>query len=262
MTFETLHYENSGGAARITLHRPEHRNAINRALLRELNAALDLAEAAPDCRMVVLQADGDIFCSGMDFDEMAKLADQVDLRTMQERTEEYMLTLKRLATSRRVVVSRVAGAVTAGGVGFVAASDLVLATPKVTFTLTEALWGLLPSNVVPYLVRRVGFQAAFRMTLTAASISAEEAHRLQLVDYLGPDLDELERVIRIRLNRITADTVSELKGFFRKMWIIDTAMEQAAVEETARLGASATVKENIRNFVEARTFPWERRSGR
>lgn len=261
MTFETLRYEMSGGAARITLHRPEHRNAINRALVRELNEAIDRAEAAPDCRMVVLQAAGDVFCSGMDFEETARLADQIDVQAMRRATEDYMLTLKRLATSRRVVVSRVAGAATAGGVGFVAASDLVLATPKATFALSEALWGLLPSNVIPYLIRRVGFQPAFRMTLTAAPISAEEAHRLQLVDYLGPDLDELERVVRIRLNRVAPDTVGDLKAFFRKMWLIDTTMERAAVDETARLGASPVVKENIRDFVQSRTFPWERRSG-
>ncbi|MGC0154351.1 enoyl-CoA hydratase-related protein [Chromobacterium vaccinii] len=257
MVFETLLLESGGGVMRAVINRPKSKNAINQTLLREINQALDLAESQPDCRMLVLEGADGIFCSGMDFHEMDALADRIDINLMRASTEKYMRTLKRFATSPCVVVSRVSGAVTAGGVGLVAASDLVLATPESQFTLTEAMWGLLPSNVIPYLIRRAGFQAAFRMSLTTDTLSAAEAHRLQLVDYLGDDLDQLERRLRIKLNRVKKEAVGNLKSYFRSMWMIDEEMEQLAVEETSRLAAMPSVIASVRNFVQKQAFPWE-----
>ena len=94
-------------------------------------------------------------------------------------TQMYMDTLRRITLFSKVVISCVDGQVLAGGVGLVACSDLVIATSKAEFGLSEALWGLLPAMVLPYLIRKVGVQKAYFMTLTTIRISVEEAKRYE-----------------------------------------------------------------------------------
>ena len=172
----------------VTISRPHRRNSIDSTLIRELGAALDLAEQSADCRTVVLQGAPGLFCTGMDFEEVTAHADAQASETI--RISEYLSLLKRFTLSPKVIVSRLDGKVIAGGTGLVAASDLVLSTKRTEFSLSEALWGLLPCCVLPFLMRRVGFQKAYSMTLTTRSLSATEAHAIHLVDELTNDLDE------------------------------------------------------------------------
>ena len=90
----------------------------------------------------------------------------------------------------------------AGGVGLVAACDLAVAGPAATFTLSETLWGLLPAMVMPFLVRRVGPQRAFRLTLSAETIDASEAHRIGMVDELAENPEVKLRALERRLSRL------------------------------------------------------------
>ncbi len=99
----------------------------------------------------------------------------------------YIKLLHRFVTFPRIIISCVEGAVIAGGMGLVASSDLVVATSQSQFSLSEAIWGLLPVCVTPYLIRRVGFQAAYRLGFTTETIDAKEAYRLQLIDLLSDE---------------------------------------------------------------------------
>lgn len=239
----------------LTIHRPESQNAIDDALLDELLQALDAAEADPECRMVILTGENGIFCTGMDFNAVARQAATGTSEAM--RSSRYMEVLRRFATIPRTIVAKVDGKVTAGGVGFVAASDLVVATERTQFNLTEALWGLLPCCVMPYLIRRVGFQPAYRLTLTTQAISAREALPMNLVDDVSNDPDDTIRKWALRVTKLDPATLHDLKAYFRKMWIVDDPMEQHAVAEISRLVAQPRVLNNITNFVTRRQFPWE-----
>jgi polyketide biosynthesis enoyl-CoA hydratase PksH len=244
-----------GPRATLLLNRPERRNSLDHAAVAEYHAALDGIDRDPGVRVVVLQGSGGVFCSGMDLEAFAGdlarggQAEAVDL--------PYMGLLKRLSSLDRIVVSKVEGTVLAGGVGLVAASDLVYATPDSTFGLSEALWGLLPAMVMPFLIRRVGYQSAFRLTLTAAAIDGAEAQRIHLVDELGADPDGLIHAAIPRLVRVHPRTVADMKAYFRSMWIVDEAMEQRAVGELSRLMRDPRVQENIRNYVDYGRLPWE-----
>src|SRR5689334_14256153 len=116
----------------ITLNRPD----INVRLLTDLRDALDLADTNLDIRTIVLRGNDQFFCSGMDFKEKDESFASL-----------YAHTLKRLTTIPKTVVSICEGKVLAGGVGFVAASDIVIANPSAIFSLSELIWGLLPANV-------------------------------------------------------------------------------------------------------------------
>jgi polyketide biosynthesis enoyl-CoA hydratase PksH len=241
----------------VTFNRPEHRNSISEQLLRDINQALDDAERDPSCRVIVLQGQDGIFCTGMDFQE----AVQFDPNREGEGnllSRLYMETIKRFATTSKIIIANVDGAVIAGGIGIVAASDLVVATPRSEFSLSEAIWGLLPAMVIPYLIRRVGYQTAYKMTLTTMPISAQRAYEVNLADEVTDSPDRWIRQLQQRLGRLSPATVLNMKQYFRKMWLITDEMEQVAVSEISRLVTLPEVKDNIENFLKFKKFPWEK----
>lgn len=258
MNAETLIVTRSPRMMALRISRPDRGNSINAALIRELDAALDAAEKDAECRTVVLEGSPGVFCTGMDFHEAASQPDIASVEAV--RIAGYMSLLKRFTTSPKVIVCRLDGKVIAGGVGLVAASDLVLSTSRTEFSLSEALWGLLPCCVIPFLIRRVGFQKAYTMTLTTRPVSATEAAAIDLVDELTENPDESLRKLSLRLNLLEEQTITDLKGYFQKMWRITPEIEKLAVDEITRLASQPRVKENISNFVSHGAFPWERKS--
>lgn len=256
MNFETILPKEADGKLTITFNREISRNSISTKFLQELNQALDLAEKNSACRMVVLEGQNGIFCTGMDFNEVAETLQGQSGTAADRFSRQYMNTVKRFSLMPKVIVSKVDGQVLAGGVGLAAASDIVIATSRSTFALSEALWGLLPAMVLPYLIRRVGYQKAFNMTLTTAPVSAQEAFGFHLVDEISetPDLD-IHRQLQ-RLLRLEVSTIGRMKEYFRKIWIITEGMEEMAVSETSGLMSHRKVMENIQNFVNYKKFPW------
>lgn len=248
--YHTLFITEQDAVRTITLNRISERNSLNALFIQELLQALEDAEKDPHNRIILLKGQSGVFCTGMDFKAVV-----VGDRPME--SDSYMTLLRRLATIPRVIIACVDGVVMAGGVGLVAASDLVIATPGSQFSLSEALWGLLPCCVTPYLIRRVGFQTAYRLTLTTQTIMGEEAHRLQLVDILSATPDDEIRKQCLRLKRLHPETLQDLKQYFRKMWMISEAMEKTAVEEIARLTQLPRVQQNLANYVQKQLFPWE-----
>ena len=193
----------------------------------------------------------------MDFQEAATDAAQEGPEAA--RISEYMRLLKRFTLSSKVIISRLDGKVIAGGVGLVAASDIVISTERTELSLSEALWGLLPCCVIPFLIRRVGFQKAYFMTLTTKPISTREAQAIHLVDELADHLDETLRKLTLRLNLLDDDIIVDMKRYFQKMGGITSEMEQAATTEFARLATQPHVQQNIANYVARGIFPWERK---
>ena len=257
MKFENLIVERSSRMMSLRIARPHRRNSINAALIREIGAALDEAERSSECRVVVLKGEPGCFCTGMDFQETAAQPDIAASDTVE--IGKFMDLLRRFTLCPKIIVSQLDGKVIAGGLGLVAASDLVLSTPRSEFSLSEALWGLLPCCVAPYLIRRIGFQKSYSMTLTTLPISAEKAHAINLVDELTENLDESMRRLALRLNLLEEETITDLKNYFRRMWMITSEMEATAVEEITRLSSQPRVKQNITEYVEHGAFPWERR---
>jgi polyketide biosynthesis enoyl-CoA hydratase PksH len=257
MPFETIIVQEAARKLTVTISRPSRGNSINSTLIRELGAALDLAERLPRCRTLVLEGVPGLFCTGMDFQEVAMNSDVEAAASAG--IPEYMLLLKRFTLSSRIIVCRLDGKVIAGGVGLVAASDIVISTERTEFSLSEALWGLLPCCVIPFLIRRTGFQKAYFMTLTTRPLSASEARAIHLVDELTDQLDESLRKLILRLNLLDDKTIVDLKNYFQKISGITPEMEQAATAEIARLTAQPRVQRNIANYVNHGAFPWEQK---
>lgn len=255
MRFRTLGLEETPGCIRVTLSRGRSQNAINRDLLDELHLALDAAERSAACRVVVLAGDNGVFCTGMDFGELVGAREA--LAAPEKDGQVFFDLLKRLTTIPRVVVCSVDGRVAGGGVGLVAASDFAFATERSQFSLPEALWGLLPCCVLPFLIRRVGFQRAYTMALSTLPVAARQAERFALVDEVHDEPDVPLRRLQARVLKLEDRSIGQLKAYFRRMWFLSDEMEAAAVREFAALMSSPAVQNKIEDFVVRQKLPWE-----
>lgn len=246
MSYQNILVSQHEKVIEIRLNRAEVKNAINQELLNEINAVMDEAEKNEAIRVLVLRGENGVFCTGMDLKEKDKMS-----------ANSYMGVLKRLSSISKITVAICEGKVLAGGVGLAAASDIVIATPKTEFGLSEALWGLLPANVTPYLIRRVGFQSAYFMTMTTKNISAEKACEIKLVDICSDDPEKEFNTLNRRLCMLHPKTIKRMKAYFRKMWIITDEMEQLAIATLEELKKDPLVQSNIQTFLTTRKLPWE-----
>ena len=151
MTDELVHHEVADGVATITLDSPHNRNALSRQLVTQLFDALDRAEQDPEVRVVLIRSADRVFCSGADLSEAAEGG-------MEEGAQALVALQRRILSHRPPVVTRLAGPVRAGGLGIVAASDIVLCSDDVTFAFTEVRLALTPAvislTVLPRLTSR------------------------------------------------------------------------------------------------------------
>ncbi|HEY8358150.1 MAG TPA: enoyl-CoA hydratase/isomerase family protein [Ramlibacter sp.] len=168
------------GVATVTLNRPEVRNAFNDEVITEMTAVfLELAKR-DEVRCVVVAGNGPAFCAGADLNWMKRVAGY----THEENVEDAMglaRMLEGLYRFPKPTVARVHGDVYAGGVGLVAACDIVVAVDTAQFCLSEVKLGLIPATISPYVIRAMGARAAHRYFLTAERFAAAEAHRIGLV---------------------------------------------------------------------------------
>jgi len=261
MNYETILVKETNKILTVTFNRPETRNTLSSQFVAELNQVLDEAEQNPQCKVIILEGKDGVFCTGMDFQEVSeKGSADVVAANESDSQSHYMDIIRRFSLMPKVVISKLDGQVIAGGVGLVAASDIVISSPRTTLSLSEALWGLLPCCVMPYLVRRIGFQKAYWMTMTTQQVSADEAYRIGLVDELAKNLEDALRKTSLRLIRLHEETLKDMKAYFRKMWIVNEEMEQIAINEISRLTQKPRIMSNIKNFVQHKQFPWETES--
>lgn len=246
-----------GGTVRtVSIDRGDGRNALDSRLIESLRAALDAAEADPACRVLVLTSAPGVFCTGMDLVGAGSTGSAGD-GVADGGGGPFFDLLRRFTTTPRIVVCAVDGTVAGGGVGLVAASDLVFATDRSTFALPEALWGLLPCCVLPFLVRRVGFQRAYGMALTTQPVPAAEAAARGLVDDVVADPAVPLRRLAFRASKLESTTIGDLKRYAHQLNPVTDDIRRLAVGELDRLMARPAVRERLASYARHGRFPWQ-----
>lgn len=163
---------------RLTLHRPDRRNALDLATMEAFVAALREADADAEVRAIVLAASDPVFCAGLDLAEVG--AGVIDLREVGERGDDPWVALQQATTP---TVAAVNGAAVTGGLELVLACDLAVASQQARFADTHARVGIHPSGGLTVLLPRyVGRRAALGMSLTGRFVDAQEAVTLGLVN--------------------------------------------------------------------------------
>lgn len=242
-----LRIERDGPVLRVTLARPERRNAFDAAAIADLT---DAFADVGDARAVVLAGNGPSFCAGADVDWQRS---SIDL-SYDENVEDAMRLYRMLAAIDECpapVVARVHGHALGGGSGLVACADVALAGEDAVFGFSEVRLGIIPAVVSPFVLRRIGPGPARRLFLTGERFDASTALRIGLVHEATLDLDEtVERVVSDLLAG-GPEAVRAAKRLVRK---------RPEGLETARIAAdrrtSAEGQDGLRAFLEKRAPGW------
>lgn len=184
----TILYEVDGAVARVTLNRPEKRNALNEALVAGLKNGLRQANNDSSIRVVVISGAGSDFCSGADLAALQRIADGSVAENMDDARSlmELFMLMRQLAIP---VVAAVQGKALAGGCGLASACDIVLASSNAQFGYPEVKIGFVPAMVMAILRRNVSEKLAFELITRGAQISAAEAKQIGLVNQVFSDQD-------------------------------------------------------------------------
>ena len=246
-----LRLERDGPVLRVTLARPERRNAFDAALIAELT---DAFADVGDARAVVLAGEGGVFCAGADVQWQRA---SIDL-TYDENVADALRLFQMCETIDRCpapVVARVQGYALGGGSGLVACADVAIADTQTVFGFTEVRLGIVPAVISPFVLARIG-AAARRYFLTGERFGADVALRIGLVSEVADgDLDE-------RVDAVVTDLLTGGPGAVRA--VKELVRERPRGEETARIAAarrtSAEGQDGLRAFLEKRPPAWRSES--
>lgn len=242
------------GVCRLTMNRPERRNALTRSLIESLTNAFARLEGESAVRVIVVTGAGAAFCAGMDLDEVQAHANPEDAR---EDARALTRLLLRMQRQRQPIIAALNGHAVAGGAGVMTACDLVVASEDAKIGYPEVQRGLIAAIVAPFLVRQVGDRRARRLLLTGELIGAREAERIGLITEATPraDLEARCDALARQLRTAGPDAVMGTKRRLAETQLDDRAADIAAeASAAARLGPEA--REGLAAFLEKRHPAW------
>ncbi len=254
-----LRIDREGPVARVWLDRPEVRNAMNAALIRELASAFTALAGAADVRAIVLGGSGKAFCAGADLASMRQAA---DFSWQQNHADAAALAemLWSMYSCPVPVIARIHGDCFAGGLGLASVCDIRVVADVATFSLSEARLGLLPATISPYVIRAMGEQAARRYFVTAERFGGAEAKAMGFAHEVCT-VAAIDEVVGRFTAAIGANGPMATRAC--KQLVRDVAGREITAElraDTARriadIRASAEGKEGIQSFLDKRAPAW------
>jgi methylglutaconyl-CoA hydratase len=247
-----------GSVAHIVLARPEARNALDGAMVRELREAVGAASAREDIRVIVLAGRGAVFCAGADIEWMKTAAGFTREQNLADAGELHEL-FETVDRSPKAVVACVQGAALGGGAGLVAVADVAVAEEGARFGFSEVRLGLVPAVISPYVVRKIGVSAARELFLTGERFTAGRAGELGLVHRVVP-LDELDAAVDARVQELlqaSPGAIAAAKSLIRSVQARPVEdVRELTIETIAERRASAEGQEGLSAFLEKRKPDW------
>ena len=246
-----LRIEPEDSVLRVTLARPERRNAFDAELIRELTEAF--ADVG-DARAVVLAGEGESFCAGADI-EWQRAAIELSYEENVEDAVRLYRMLEAIDSCPAPVVARIQGYCLGGGGGLAACVDIALAAEDATFGFSEVKLGIVPAVISPFVLPRIGAGAARRYFLTGERFDAAAALRIGLVHEVTADLDGA-------VDQVLAELLSSGPEAARaaKQLIRDRPGGEDAARLAAKLRAGAEGQAGLRAFLDKQPAPWRSES--
>nr|WP_255774500.1 enoyl-CoA hydratase-related protein [Microbulbifer zhoushanensis] len=257
-----------GHAVFLTLNRPDQRNALSLQMVGGLLAQLEQAEQDPAIRALVLRGSGENFSAGADVTDLLAAQQRVEagdsdaFATMNRRFGEL---LQRFECSPLVTIAALEGAIMGGGLGLACVADIAIASETARFSLPETRLGLLPAQVAPFIVARIGSSQTRRLALAGASIGAGEALRIGLVHASVKDARELDTAVAQQLaavGRCAPDALAATKRLLLDSSPVPLAGDlDQLLDHAARQFSDAVQghegREGTRAFIEKRPPEWQ-----
>jgi methylglutaconyl-CoA hydratase len=250
--------DHAGPVVRVTLNRPDVRNAFDEELIAELTRWATSVEPGGEARVAVLAGAGRSFCAGADLTWMSKMVaysheenvrDARAMATMFEALDQLPIPL----------IGRIHGAALGGGAGLAAVCDIVVAAEDTIFGFTEVKLGILPAVISPFVIAKVGVSAARELFLTGGRFSAARAREIGLVHTLGAE-DDLERMIARYVNELQTagpNAVAAAKRLIAEVSRSDrTGATEYSIDAIAVQRVSAEGQEGMRAFLGKRKPSW------
>ncbi|MBU6412915.1 MAG: enoyl-CoA hydratase/isomerase family protein [Planctomycetes bacterium] len=223
--------ESSEPVVRLTLKRPEARNALSMDLLSELLAALHSLRTTR-AHILVLTGEGKSFCAGMDL--KAVVGHPGDALKLLSTLAEVTCTMRKLPM---VSIARVQGAAIGGGCGLACVCDLALTHADAKLGYPEVDLGVCPAVVAPWLVKKIGPGPARRVLLSGGLMSGTEAHRIGIADSVYPDVASLDAAVEETVRRLSAGGPHALRATKELLNQLDGSLDDSAVRQGAELSA-------------------------
>ena len=256
-----LHVTRDGPFARVTLARPEVRNAFNAELIGELRSAFEsLATEPPELlRGVVLAGEGSVFCAGAD---VAWMRASIGLSARENERDAAAMQAMFLAIDACPVpvLARVQGAALGGGMGLCAVSDIVLATADASFGFTETKLGIIPAVISPFVLAKVGESHARALFTTGQRFDARRASAIGLVHEVTRDVDSLDARVDDLLGELRSagpTAARAAKALVRELRVLEPEEARAhVVRHIAQQRTSDEGQDGLTAFVDKRMPRW------
>jgi len=250
--------ESHNGLARVTLNRPQRRNAFDSGMVDELCETFDELAQDPSVRVIVLASNGPTFCAGADLNWLGSDG-AASASDAQKDAERLMKMFRAIDECPCPVIARIQGAAFGGGVGLIAVCDIAIAVEDATFSLSEVRLGLVPAVIAPFLLRKAGESFVRRFCLTGESFSASTAQQWHLIhdvidrDKLDSRVDELVQMVLSLAPQATRDT----KALFRRLLTLpEEERGRACIDANVHARLATEAQEGLRAFLEKRSPSW------
>jgi enoyl-CoA hydratase/carnithine racemase len=254
-SLECLLVEDPLPAVVITMNRPKQRNALSTGMMLEIIGALERARARPECRVIIIRAEGPAFCAGHDLKELTN-------RTLEEEREVFDICVRMMETIQHIpqpVIASVQGIATAAGCQLVATCDLAIASARATFATPGVKIGLFCSTPMVAVSRNVGRKRALEMLLTGNAIAAVTAAEWGLVNRVvePEDLDGEVLELARQIAAYSPLTIKIGKRAFYEQIEVDQASAYRLMSETmAENSMTFDAQEGMTAFLEKRHPVW------
>ena len=259
--FKTLALRRDGPVLHITLNRPEMRNAMSLTMVRELRVVLAQAEMRAEARVLVLRGAGGHFCAGADLSDLAsaRMNLQSNPQALAQTNAAFGELCVAYAQTGLAVVAVVEGSCMGGGFGLACVADVTLASDTALFRLPETSLGVVPAQIGPFLVERLGYAEAKRLAVTGGRLDAQAALQLRLVHgvHSGAALESALTQVLGDILQCAPGAVAATKALIAKARLQAPAalvQEAAQVFSAAALGVEGV--EGTTAFLQKRKPSW------
>lgn len=252
--------EFSDGVLTLTMNRAEVRNAFDDTMIAALTDSFNHAQTDPRIRAILLRGSGKFFCAGADLGWMKRAVTYTYEENIKD-AEALAGLLNALSGSLKPTIALVQGGAFGGGVGLLAACDVVIAEETALFSLSEVRLGLIPAVISPYVTSTIGLKTTKRLTLTGERFNATDAHRLGLVDHVTTEEGELAakgEAVVAEILKGAPSAHQAAKTLFRSLngRPIDEKTRSETAAAIARQRTAPEGQEGVRAFFEKRQPSW------